>query len=162
MQRSQIRRMVVDLVKKYQTNDPLELCQDLDIPVNFCDLGENIMGFRTKIYGVSSITINSRLNSTEQKITCGHELGHDRCSHDDNADFLQESTLYSRTLYGTEYEANCFMVELMFADNNIDDYADTDTEEGVLRIAKVPEWAAPYVDWSYVRRLIVKRACGVK
>lgn len=159
MQRKTIRKIATNLVKEFQTNDPIELCECLDIPVHYNDLGKNVMGYRTNLFGVSSIVLNSRLTSTEARYTCGHELGHDRCGHEDNADYLRKSSLYSRILYGTEYEANCFMVELMLAENSLDDYVDT--KEGVLQSISIPMWAAPYVDWTYVKKeLLTNQMAG--
>ncbi|HIW72412.1 MAG TPA: ImmA/IrrE family metallo-endopeptidase [Candidatus Levilactobacillus faecigallinarum] len=159
MQRKTIREIALNLVKEYQTNNPIELCACLGIPIHYDDLGKNVMGYRTKLFGVSSIVLNSRMDSEEIRLTCGHELGHDQCGHEDNADYLRKSSLYSRVLYGTEYEANCFMVELMLAENSLDD--GVDTEEGVMRAVPIPMWAAPYVDWTYVKKeLLVNKMAG--
>jgi len=154
LKRELIRKTAWSLVKKFNTNDPIKLCKYLDIPVYYHELGDNILGFRTNLYGVSSIVLNSASDSQTQRITCGHELGHDRCNHDDNTDFLQRSSLYTR-VYGTEYEANCFMVELMLARNDIDE--SVDTQEGILRSVSIPTWAANYVDWPYVKKLLVNQ-----
>lgn len=109
------------------------------------------MGYRTDMYGVSSIVINSNLNTSEQRITCGHELGHDQCGHNDDTDFLRKSSLYSQ-VYKSEFEANTFMVELMLAKSDLDD---VDTQEGVLRSLSIPAWAANYVDWAHVKKMLV-------
>lgn len=152
LKRTLIRKAAQSLVKKFRTNDPIKLCKYLSIPIYYHDLGNDIMGFRTCLYGVSSIVLNSKSDAQTQRITCGHELGHDRCNHDDNTDFLKQSVLYTR-VYGTEYEANCFMVELMLSTGELDESACT--QEGILRSVSIPTWAADYVDWPYVKKLLV-------
>lgn len=154
MDRTLIRKNARSLVTKFHTNDPIKLCKCLGIPVFYRNLGEDFLGFRSFAYGVSSIVLNAKYDDLTQRIICGHELGHDRCGHDDNTGFLLQSALHTR-VYGTEYEANCFMVELMLATNDLDEFADT--QEGVLRSVSIPTWAADYVDWKYVKKLLVSQ-----
>ena len=157
MSRQTIRNQAIALVKGYQTNDPIKLCKYLDIPVLYAELGRNIMGYRTRIYGVSTITLNTSLSMTDQRITCGHELGHHICGHDENMDFLKRSSLFTK-MVGDEYEANCFMVELMLASH---DWMPAETQEGVLRSVSLPTWAVDYVDWPYVKKLLVNQTGSI-
>lgn len=156
MSRQSIRMQAIKLVTEYQTNDPIKLCKCLGIPVLYAELGRNIMGYRTRIYGVSTITLNTSVSMTDQRITCGHELGHHICGHDENMDFLKRSSLFTKVV-GDEYEANCFMVELMLASH---DWSSLTTQEGVLRSVSLPTWASDYVDWNYVKRLLVQNDCN--
>lgn len=154
LKRILIRKDAQSLVNRFHTNDPIKLCKYLGIPIFYRNLGDEFLGFRSLAYGVSSIVLNSRYDDLTQRIACGHELGHDQCGHDDNTGFLLQSELHTR-VYGTEYEANCFMVELMLATSDLDEFADT--QEGVLRSVSIPTWAADYVDWKYVKKLLINQ-----
>lgn len=52
------------------------------------------------------------------------------------------------TIYGVEYEANVFMVELLLHGINLAEYP---TRECLLKSCGVPKWAERYVDWDYLK-----------
>lgn len=147
MSRKNIRDKIKQLVKKYDTTDPVELCDYLNISRYLFDLGKDTMGFRTEICRISSIALNSRNSDKENFITTCHELGHHVCGHSTNTEFLKHSNLvYVRQ--GVEYEANVFMVELLTYGVNAACFS---SEEQLLKSCNVPKWAERYVDWNYIR-----------
>lgn len=147
MSRKVIRDKVTHLVEKYDTTDPIEICNCLGINRYTFDLGKDTMGFRTEIYRISSIALNARNSDAENFVTTCHELGHHICGHDTNTEFLKHSNL-NYINYGVEYEANVFMVELLTYGVNA---ACFQNEEQLLQSCNVPKWAERYVDWDYIR-----------
>ena len=45
------------------------------------------------------------------------------------------------------------MVELILSTGEFDE--SVNTQEGILRSVSIPTWAADYVDWPYVKKLLV-------
>lgn len=146
MLRKIIRKKATNLVKRFSTNDPFTLCNDLNINLLFADLGNNIMGYNTKINRIPSIVINSTINDKEQLVTCCHELGHNQCGHDRNTDFLTKHSLNAQKI-GVEYEANCFMTDLLLSNTDVDDY---ETKDELIKCNNIPKWAEDCIDWNYL------------
>lgn len=147
MTREDIRNSIRDLVRKFDTTDPNEICDNLGIARLNNDLGSEIMGYRLQYKRISIIVLNTRNTEQENYVTCCHELGHHVCGHSTNTEFLKHSNLvYVRQ--GVEYEANTFMVELLTYGVNAAEYMN---EEQLLRDRNVPKWAERYVDWNYIK-----------
>lgn len=146
MRRNEIRKKAHHLVNEFGTNDPFRLCSALEIPVYYDDLGKNIMGFNAKFKRISTIVINYKFDEMNQKYAAGHELGHDTCGHKDNTDFLKKNSLMTRKI-GVEYEANCFMTDLILDGSEVDDFR---TEQEFINFYGVPNWAKNCVDWEYL------------
>lgn len=148
MRRDDIRKLVNTLVKKHETKDPFELADILGVNIIKDDLGYEFMGYRSCILRIPSIVLNSNNSKEEDLETCSHELGHHCCGHNTNTQALtRQSQTY--TLYGVEYEANCFMVELLLHGANL---AEHPTRQAMLNSYMIPEWAERYVDWQHLER----------
>lgn len=147
MQRTTIRKRVDDLVKKYGTTNPFELSEHLGINLAYDDLREGLLGYRTVMYRIPCIVLSSNNDETENTEVCGHELGHHICCHDTNVEQLKRDNLRFIS-YGVEYEANCFMVELLLHGVNIAEYP---TKQILLDSCGVPDWAERYIDWEYLK-----------
>ena len=111
-----ISRVVNDLIQKYKTRDPYELCDALGIRVRLKDLGTDIKAYYFYQSRIRNIVLNERVTEIVRRILVAHELGHDRL-HIDVAMLkgFQEIELFGR-LIPTEYEANLFAAELLIDD----------------------------------------------
>lgn len=106
-----IKKMVSELVEKYNTNDPFKIAKHLGIKIAYEPLG-SILGYYSKSHRTKVIHINEASNEERQLSTCAHELGHAIFHPDENSAFLKANTLYSTERI--EVEANRFMIELLF------------------------------------------------
>lgn len=151
MLRKNIRKKVNHLVKKYETNDPFELCNYLGIDVAYDHLQDGLMGYRTVLYRISCIVLGIDNSEQENFEVCCHELGHHICGHNTNTEYLKsDNRLF--VSYGVEYEANIVLVELLLHDVNLAEYP---TRECLLRSCGIPDWAEHYVDWQYLEETTV-------
>lgn len=111
--------LVNNLVKKYKTNDPIELAGYLNINILFEELG-TINGYYNTVFRSKFIHINSSLEEYKQKFTIAHELGHAILHPKANTPFLRENTLFS--IDKLEKEANLFAVNLIISDDDLEEY----------------------------------------
>lgn len=146
MSKDSIRKKAHAAIKRFGTTDPFKLCEALDIPIYYKDLGKNIMGLRSKINKAPMIVLNTRNLDEENEFVCTHELGHHCCGHTNNADQLTKDNLRF-IAQGDEYEANFFMVSILTYGVNLAEYQ---TKQVLLMDCKVPSWAERYVDWEYL------------
>ncbi len=71
-----IENFVRNLIRKYGTRSPFELCEKMNIKILFVDLPEKVNGFFLNSKMNSSILINKNLSPAQRKVICAHELGH--------------------------------------------------------------------------------------
>lgn len=119
---SRIMEKVETLLKKYNTNDPFELAEALNVDVQFADLGDTF-GFYFASYRYKIININNQIEDLYQRFTCAHELGHAVLHPKSNTPFLRKNTFYS--IDKIEVEANTFAVELLLPNETLNNYKDT-------------------------------------
>lgn len=120
---SWIKNDVIQLTKKYKTNNPYEIASAKNINVIQYDLHESIYGFYKYIRKNKFIYINSNLQHELKLFTCAHELGHAELHPRLNTPFLKANTLF--TIDKIEVEANTFAIELLLPDKEIYEYIDT-------------------------------------
>ena len=75
MKKNYIYACVEELIEKYNTSDPFELMDALDIHCESSNL-EHLKGYCVIIHGIKFIAINENLRPAERKIVAAHELGH--------------------------------------------------------------------------------------
>ena len=77
MNHNQIKSIVYNLIKKYETRNPVRLAKELDIIIQIGDL-KKISGCYLKIHERDFIYINEKLLENEKKYheVLAHELGH--------------------------------------------------------------------------------------
>ena len=77
MNHNQIKSIVYNLIKKYETRNPVKLAKELDIIIQIGDL-KKISGCYLKIHERDFIYINEKLLENEKKYyeVLAHELGH--------------------------------------------------------------------------------------
>ena len=78
MNHNQIKSIVYNLIKKYETRNPVRLAKELDIIIQIGDL-KKISGCYLKIHERDFIYINEKLLDNEKKYyeVLAHELGHE-------------------------------------------------------------------------------------
>ena len=107
---------VLHLTKKYNTSNPFELSDILNISVFYEELG-TINGYYNRPLRMKQIHINYLLNEQEQKYTCAHELGHAILHPNASTPFLRSNTMLS--VEKLEREADTFAVNLLIPDEAI-------------------------------------------
>lgn len=114
-----ITEIITGLIETYETSNPYKLCHELDIKLNYIDLGCNIGGFlqRTK-EGYEMIHINTYLPEPYQTYVLAHELGHAICHPEISLSYFQTNMSFIRNKY--ELEADKFAVKLLLLTKDID------------------------------------------
>lgn len=111
-----LKDTILRLTKKYNTSDPFEIADALNISVYFEELG-TINGYYNKPLRMKQIHINQNLNEQNAKFTCAHELGHAILHPNASTPFLRSKTFLS--VDKLEIEANSFAVNLLIPDETI-------------------------------------------
>lgn len=99
-----IQKIINKLIKKYDTTNPFELCDFLDIKIFYTTLPNR--GFCMHDRRIPIIFINETLDYHDQKKVCAHELGHALLHKGYNVAFFEAYTYFSTERY--ENEANLF------------------------------------------------------
>lgn len=111
-----LKDTILRMTKKYNTSDPFEIADALNISVYFEELG-TINGYYNKPLRMKQIHINQNLNEQDAKFTCAHELGHAILHPNASTPFLRSKTFLS--VDKLEIEANSFAVNLLISDETI-------------------------------------------
>lgn len=116
--RDYIQTIAHELITKFDTRDPFELCKAIGVEVFYADLG-NLKGMYKYLKKNRFAVINEKLDIYTRTLVCAHELGHD-ILHKDLAKkiCLQEFMLYDMRSR-PEYEANLFASEILLPDEKI-------------------------------------------
>ena len=67
-----IERITSNLVKRYNTDSPFELCDYLGINVIYQELPDCVRGFFIKILKSFVVVINNTVDEDEAKVVCAH------------------------------------------------------------------------------------------
>ena len=120
--RDYIQTIAHELITKFDTRDPFELCKAIGVEVFYADLG-NLKGMYKYLKKNRFAVINEKLDVYTRTLVCAHELGHD-ILHQDLAKkiCLQEFILYDMRSR-PEYEANLFASEILLPDEKIFTFA---------------------------------------
>ena len=135
-----VRAAANALIEKYHTRDPFELAHFCGIVILEEPLGA-IHGFYSRSHRQRFIHLNCALDEYCRAFTCSHELGHAVLHPAANTPFLQANTLFPVNRY--EIEANRFAVQLLYADDELQDMLEWPIEH-VARFMGVPVWLAEY------------------
>lgn len=116
--RDYIQTIAHELITKFDTRDPFELCKAIGVEVFYADLG-NLKGMYKYLKKNRFVVINEKLDVYTRTLVCAHELGHD-ILHQDLAKkiCLQEFMLYDMRSR-PESEANLFASEILLPDEKI-------------------------------------------
>lgn len=116
--REYIQNVANNLIKKFDTRDPFQICQAIGVEVFYADLG-SLKGMYKYLKKNRFAVINENLDPFTKTLVCAHELGHD-ILHQNLARkvCLQEFILYDMKSR-PEYEANLFATEILLPDDII-------------------------------------------
>ena len=106
-----IRQEVSRLKMKYQTDDPYEICEYLDIQVMDRPMGKSPRSCK------GFFLVSSRCKLI-QRIIIAHELGHAVLHSDSAINPFHEFAMFEDT-NRMEYEANVFAAEFMLSDDTV-------------------------------------------
>lgn len=133
--RNYISRQVRNLVNRYGTRDPFELCNCLNIRVSYRALGPTVKAYFFCQSRIKNIILNPDESAEMLRILCAHELGH-AVLHTEIAKSggFPETNLF-QYITVTENEANLFAAELLIDDDELLILAE-DREKSFFDIAK--------------------------
>lgn len=101
-----------ELVEKFYTSDPFEICDNLGIHIIYCELPERVEGFFQNILDEFVVYVNNNISEDKIDGVVAHELGHIIMHSELNVLFLKENTYLNVDKY--ELEANIFSAYLNF------------------------------------------------
>lgn len=116
-----INESVESLNAKYMESDPFRLCSLMDIKLLYQPLGketESIKGFFLEHKRIRTITINSDLPQSLQKIIAAHELGHAVLHRKSGIRIFHDFGLFDESSL-LEKEANLFAAEYLLNDEDV-------------------------------------------
>ena len=122
-------------MKQYNTDNPFDLADSLEVRVINWPLQGEVKGFYHLNEKGKSIYINSSLPYYYQKVVCAHELGHATLHPEQNCIFLANHTLFNGGKY--ERHANLFTIEMLISDSKLREY-DEYTLQQIAAIEKIP------------------------
>lgn len=126
-----IKRTVSHYRKKFNTNDPFVIADQLGILYQISAL--KYEGCYMFLKNHRYIFLNEDLPPHEQKLVMAHELGHAILHRKENCYFIRNKTLLLNSK--NEIEANKFAVELLLPDEILNEYIESGyTIEQVARI----------------------------
>ena len=123
MRAEQIKHEVARLKARYQTSDPKELCEALNIMLLEKSMGTkpgSCKGFFLVAGRCKVATINSDLTLPVQKLSTFHEAGHGFLHADSGIKTFHDFTLLDKA-DRKELEANIFAAEYMVSDDDLFD-----------------------------------------
>ena len=123
----EIIERVKKLKKKYQTNDPYEIAENLNINIWERDFGTDDSSIKALIFKnarISYIGLNSNLPEIIAVFILAHELGHYILHNDKLSKCNTENTFFGTDCM--EIEANLFAAELLIDDDEILDELEDD------------------------------------
>lgn len=124
---SRIKKKITYLVKKFDTNDPFILANELGIYVKLCPLG-NIAGIYRYHEHARWIFINSDIEDRSfLKVVMAHELGHALLHWRENSCFMAHQTLLLTSKI--ERDANIFAAQLLITDDLLHEYEEFTWEQ---------------------------------
>lgn len=130
-----IRDIVNSVCCKFDTRNPIELADCLDIRINYCELG-SIRGFFVLKNRIKQVFLNYNLSDYERRFVLSHEIGHSLLHPDQNTLFLQNTFFSADRL---EIEANRFAIELIMSDEDIQEHWEYTLNEWSMFYGLPPE-----------------------
>ncbi len=111
------KALAEELIARWHTNDPFELCSALDVLVLNVPLSAEIRGFYQYAVNTHIIYLNQSLDDRQRKFVCAHELGHVLLHPQDNRIFLDTATHLLTTRL--EAAANRFACHLLYPEDSV-------------------------------------------
>ncbi len=115
------KRKANSLVRKFGTRDPFRIAKELGFIVLYTPM-RGIRGFYQRVKRCHIIYIDNMLSEQDARFVCAHELGHAMLHRGTNRIFMDTHTHFAVGRYETE--ANHFAVDLLFGDDDLQDFLD--------------------------------------
>lgn len=112
-----VKYLVEKLIKRYETTNPVQLCQALGIHLLQADI-QPIKGYYTNSNRIKMITTAYGLSYKEKNIVIAHELGHSILHNDISTTFYHNFTRLN--VAKIENEANIFAMYLTLKNHEYD------------------------------------------
>lgn len=116
MKTRDVKRLVAYYVRKFDTRNPFELADHLNVEVQTGPLGSRA-GCYMFLKNHKCIFLNENLEEHERTLVMAHELAHSIMHRKENCYFIRNKTLMLTSKI--EIEANTFAVELLIPDEII-------------------------------------------
>jgi len=129
--RKDIKQLVNYYVKKFNTRNPYDLAQYLNVEVQIGSLGSRA-GCYMFLKNHKCIFLNEELEENEMRLVMAHELAHSIMHRKENCYFIRNKTLLLNSKI--ENEANTFAAELLIPDELIFEHPDM-SESQIARLA---------------------------
>lgn len=113
---SNIKRLVKYYIKKFNTRNPFELANCLNVEVQLGPLGSRA-GCYMFLKNHKCVFLNEDLEEHELNLVMAHELAHSILHRKENCYFIRNKTLLLSST--NEIEANIFAAELLIPDSLI-------------------------------------------
>jgi len=111
-----VKHLVARYVKKFETRDPFELAEHLNVEVQTGPMGSR-SGCYMFLKNHKCVFLNEDLEDHEQILVMAHELAHSIMHRKENCYFIRNKTLLLTSKM--EIEANTFAAELLIPDDLI-------------------------------------------
>lgn len=121
-----IRKLIAYYTKKFNTRNPFEIADFLNIEVQIGPLGSRC-GCYMFLKNHRCIFLSEKLSEHEMELVMAHELGHAIMHRKGNCYFIRNKTLLLTSK--TEIEANTFAAELLIPDEVIQENRKLTTEQ---------------------------------
>lgn len=121
-----VKKKVNSLVRKYQTRNPFEIIQGLNVILVFAPLIDT-RAFYQYFQRNNIIYIDENLSRHEQMFECAHEMGHMFLHKKANTIFMDTRTNFNSNKY--EKEADSFAMDLLISDDVLIEYHGLNTEQ---------------------------------
>lgn len=121
-----ISRKVNSLVRRYQTRNPFEMIQGMNVILVSCPLS-GVRGFYQYFQRNNIIYIDENLPEHEKLFVCAHEFGHMFLHKKSNAIFMDTRTHFNTSKF--EAEADKFAIQLLLSDDLINSYKEHTVEQ---------------------------------
>lgn len=121
-----IKKRADELAKRFQTRNPFEIIQGLNVILLFAPLIDT-KAFYQYFQRNNIIYIDENLSKTEQMFECAHEMGHMFLHKNTNTIFMDSRTMLNTNRY--EKEADTFAMDLLVSDDVLIEYRSFNTEQ---------------------------------
>ena len=118
MKTHDVKRLAAYYIRKFDTRNPFELADHLNVEVQTGPLGSRA-GCYMFLKNHKCIFLNEDLEEHERTLVMAHELAHSIMHRKENCYFIRNKTLMLTSKI--EIEANTFAAELLIPDNLITD-----------------------------------------
>ena len=121
-----IKKKADFLARKFQTRNPLEIIQGLNVILVFAPLVDT-RAFYQYFQRNNIIYIDENLTKHEQAFECAHEMGHMFLHKKANTIFMDTRTSFNTNKF--EIEADTFAMNLLISDNMLREYPEYNVEQ---------------------------------